>query len=269
CCPPTATGAFYVTNKSGPGFYRLAPPSNVPLADVPYTATPIGALSHPINTFTGMTGRGITQTYTGDLLVVNNAANQVLHSAYGTPPLFATLSPLGTTNLNNPVGIAKAPSLRQILVSNSNSTTQSAVSIFDATGAPATTPCPAGLSLPNNNHEVPNYLATAPTDLFPTAAPHTVITDTIYLVTNANSNGTLWTWNYAAQGNCNLVAAATAKDPLSGVGVAPAPVTLTWPETGSIGNPVPTPFFFNASLFQFTATGCNATVTAYPRSLAT
>jgi hypothetical protein len=53
------------------------------------------------------------------------------------------------------------------------------------------------------------------------------------------------------------------------VAVAPAPVTLTLPEIGSIANPVPTPFFFNSSLFQFTARDCNATVTAYPRSLVT
>jgi len=56
---------------------------------------------------------------------------------------------------------------------------------------------------------------------------------------------------------------------LSGVAVAPAPVTLTLTEIGSPANPVPTPFFFNSSMFQFTATGCDATVTAYPRSLVT
>ena len=281
CARSTATGDVYVTNKSGPGVYQLiAPPVNntlVPLANVPFTATGIGATATRIDTsthgFNAMTGRGITQKYIGDLLVVDNTDNKVLHSAYGTGalPLFATLSQLITSNLNGPVGIANAPSLRQIFVSNSNSLTQSAVTVFDATGTPSTTTCQSGLSLPNNNHQVPGYLATAPTDQFSGTVPNnpnTLITDTIYLVTSANSSGTLWTWN-TVQGNCNLISAATAKAPLSGLAVAPAPVTLTLPEIGSIANPVPTRFPFNSSLFQFTARDCNATVTAYPRSLAT
>jgi hypothetical protein len=280
CARSTATGDVYVTNKSGPGVYQLiAPPVNntpVPLANVPFTATGIGATATRIDTsthgFNAMTGRGITQKYIGDLLVVDNADNKVLHSVYATPPpaLFASLSQLITSNLNGPVGIANAPSLRQIFVSNSNSLTQSAVTVFDATGNLSTTTCP-GLSLPSNNHQVPGYLATAPTDQFSGTVPNnpnTLITDTIYLVTAANSSGTLWTWN-TVQGDCNLISAATAKAPLSGVAVAPAPVTLTLPEIGSIANPVPTRFPFNSSLFQFTARDCNATVTAYPRSLAT
>jgi hypothetical protein len=270
CGRSTATGDFYVTNKSGPGVYNLVattghPTVTVPLANVPYGATAIGAAATQIDSVTGMTGRGITQKYIGDLLVVDNAGNRVLHSVYGTPPLFSTLSPLIITNLNGPTGVANAPSLRQIFVSNSNSLTQSAVTIFDATGTASTT-CPSGLSLPSNNKQIPNYLATAPTDQFPT--PHTLITDTIYLVTNSNNGGTLWSWN-TVQGDCNLIATATARAPLSGVVVAPAPLTLTKTEIGTMANPVPTDFLFNSSQFQFTAQGCVATVTAWPRSLAT
>jgi len=278
CARSTATGDVYVTNKSGPGVYQLNAPlvnnMHVPLANVPFTSTGIVATATRIDTstngFNEMTGRGITQKYIGDLLVVDSADNKVLHSVYATPPpaLFASLSQLIGSNLNGPVGIANAPSLRQIFVSNSNSLTQSAVTVFDATGTPSETTCPSGLSLPNNNHQVPGYLATAPTDQFPIAAPNTVITDTIYLVTKANSSGTLWSWN-TVQGDCNLIAAATARAPLSGVAVAPAPLTLTKTEIGTMANPVPTDFLFNSSQFQFTAQGCVATVTAWPRSLAT
>ena len=274
CGRSTATGDFYVTDKSGPGVYRIFnTTTQVLLANVPYPATPIGASATRIDTstsITGITGRATTQKYVGDLLVVDNGNNQVLHSVYGAPPLFKALSALITTNLNGPVGIANAPSLRQIFVSNSNSLTQSAVSVFDATGTLAGTPC-SGLSLPSNNKQVPNYLATAPTDQFSLTGPNKLITDTIYLVTNANNAGTLWTWNAAAQGNCNLISAATAKAPLSGVAVPPAPVTLTLPVTAS----VPTNFLYNSNLFQLTTTqSCTndpptATVTAYPFSLAT
>ena len=220
-----------------------------------------------IDTFHGMTGRGITQTYVGDLLVVNNAQNEVLRSTYGTPPLFPTLSSFITTNLNGPVGVAKAPSLREVFVSNSNSSKhlpgQPAVSIFDSTGALAAAPC-SGLTLPNGNKQVPDYLASAPT----ANATNTVINDALYLVTNSNTAGTLWTWN-TAQGNCNLVQVASIGTAVTGVAVAPAPVTLMLPVSATAANPTPTIFNFNSSLFQLTATGCTASVTAYPLSQAT
>ncbi len=276
CGRSTATGDFYVTDKSGPGVFQLIasstqtctqsgqPSQTVPVACFPFTANPIGATPVRIDTVTPMTGtgRGITQKYIGDLLVVDNAGNRVLHSVYATPPpaLFSSLSSFITTNLNGPIGVANAPSLRQVFVSNSVPTkTVPAVSIFDATGAPATTPCPALSLPPGNSKQVPDYLATAPT----ANSTNTVINDTIFLVTNSSNAGTLWTWN-TAQGNCTLISAATLGDPLSGVAVAPAPVTLTLTEIGSVANPVPTPFPFNSSVFQFTATGCMATVTAYP-----
>jgi hypothetical protein len=287
CGRSTATSDVYVTNKSGPGVYKLMASSTqtctktgqssqtVPVGCIPFTAAPINATATTIDTFAGMTGRGLAQKYIGDLLVVDNFHNQVLHSAYGTgvPPLFATLSQLITKNLNGPVGVVNAPSLRQIFVSNSNSNVskampaQPAVSIFDASGTPSTTTCQSGLSIGNSN-QVPGSLATAPTDQFSGTVPNkknTLITDTIYLVTAANSSGTLWTWN-TVQGNCNLISAATAKAPLSGVAVPPAPVTLTLDAVAS----VPKNFLFNSSLYQLTpTTNCTATVTAYPFSLAT
>ena len=276
CGRSTATGDFYVTDQSGPGVYQLIAKSNnvvTPVANISFSGsstggTAIGASATQIDTFHGMTGRGITQTYVGDLLAVDNAQNEVLRSAFGTPPLFPTLSSFITQNLNGPVGVAKAPSLRQVFVSNSNSSkhlpTQPAVSIFDSTGAPAVAPCPSGLALPNNNKQVPDFLASAPT----ANAANTVINDTIYLVTNSNTAGTLWTWN-TAQGNCGLVQAASIGTAVTGVAVAPAPVTLTLPVSTTAANPMPTTFNFNSSVFQLTATGCTASVTAYPLSQAT
>ena len=288
CGRSTATGDFYVTNKSGPGVYQLIYPANappsIPLANVSFSATALAAGATQIDTSKNMTGRGLAQKYIGDLLAVDNAGNQVLHSVYPPlpqpqppPPLFGTLSPLITSKLNGPVGVVNAPSLRQIFVSNSNSVVskatpaEPAVSIFDATGAPSTTTCPSGLSI-GRSKEVPGFLATAPTDQFPAKKPNTLITDTIYLVTSGNSGGTLWTWNNTAQaGKCNLVSVATAKATLSGVAVPPAPVTLTLPVAAN----VPTNFIFNSNLFQLTTSqNCTnnpptATVTAYPFSLAT
>jgi hypothetical protein len=290
CGRSTATSDVYVTNKSGPGVYRLTasstqtctltgqPLQTVPIGCFPFVPDPvgtIGASANSIDTFAGMKGRGLAQKYIGDLLVVDNAGNQVLHSAYGTGalPLFATLSQLITNNLNSPVGVVNAPSLKQIFVSNSNSTAskqmpaQPAVSIFDAGGTPSTTTCPSGLSIGNSN-QVPGFLATAPTDQFSGTIPNTTntrITDTIYLVTSGNSSGTLWTWN-TVQGNCILNSVATARAPLSGVAVPPTHVTLTLTQSAS----VPTNYLFNSSLLQLTtAQNCNATVTAYPFSLAT
>ena len=280
CGRSTATGDFYVTNKSGPGVYQLIypgnnipPPPPIPIANVPFSATALAASATRIDTNAGgmVTGRGLAQKYIGDLLVVDNAFNagagQVLHSTYGTGalPLFKTLSQLINKNLNGPVGVVNAPSLRQIFVSNSNSAVskanpaQPAVSIFNADGSASAT-CPSGLSIGKSN-QVPGALATAPT----AANNNTVTTDTIYLVTSANSSGMLWTWN-TVQGNCKLMSVATAKAPLSGVAVPPAPVTLTL----QVSNSVPKNFLFNSNLFQLTTTqDCMATVTAYPFSLAT
>lgn len=271
CGRSTATGDFYVTNKNGAGVYQLiAHIGNVatPVANVTYNSTAIGATATQIDTYAGMTGRGITQKYIGDLLVVDNSHNQVLHSVYGTQPLFGTLSQLITSNLSGPVGLVNAPSLRQILVSNANiSKTVPAVSIFDASGAASTTTCPAGLALPRNSNQTPDYLATAPMAV----SSNTAVADAVYLVTNSKSAGTLLATNTAAmqQGNCTLNQVAGFGTPVSGVAVAPTPVTLTLPEIGSSANPAPTPFFFNSNMFQFTAGGCTATVTAYPFSVAT
>lgn len=276
CGRSSAAGDFYVTNKFGPGVSVFSGIANIPFGsnlNLPPASVP------PTSNFpANMTGRGITQKYVGDLFMVDNFNSQVFRSPYAVP--FATVSTFINSNLNGPVGIATAvtttPSATGVfaanskfLVANSNSSktlaVQPPVSIFDATGNPPGTGCSA-LSLPSNNKQVPDYLASAPT-ANPTNA---VINNTIYLVTNANNAGTLWTWN-TAQADCNLNFAASTGAALSGVAVAPAPVTLILSVSSPLPptTPTPTTFNFNSSLFRLTATGCTASVTAYPRSLAT
>jgi len=271
CGRSFATGDFTVTDKFGPGVYQLIAHigiNTVPVANVPFSAAAIGATAVQIDTFAGMKGRGLTQKYIGDLLVVDDFNNQVLHSVYGGPPLFTTLSPFITTNLSSPAGVANLPSLRNEAVSNIAPTVTHngvlAVSLFDSTGAPATA-CPF-LTFPRHTTDVPAYLASAPVVI------SNVVQDIVLLVTDA---GNLWTWTTdqaaLASPTCGLTIAASTPSgvPLSGVAVAPARVTLTLPETATAADPTPTIFDFRSTQFWYTATGCNATVTAYPRSLAT
>jgi hypothetical protein len=259
----TATGDFFFTNKNGGGIYELIATvgeSTVPVANIPFSATPVDATAIPVDSSATMTGRGITQKYQGDLLAVDFSGNEVLRAPYAPPPSFATLSPFTTSDLSGPVGIARI-STGEVFVANSvlvkGQTTPSPVAHFDRSGNPAIA-CP-GLTFRSN--QIPMYLGTASVENSVNNVPTT--TDTLYLVSSSNNAGTLWTWN-TAQGNCNLISAATTQNPLSGVAVAPAPVTLALPVSSSMANPTPTTFNFNSNLFQLTATGCTATVTAYP-----
>jgi hypothetical protein len=258
----TATGDFFFTNKNGGGIYQLVATiglSTVPVAEIPFNNTSIRATSMPVDSSATMTGRGITQKYQGDLLAVDQAGNEVLRAPYAPVSPFATLSPFITVNLTAPVGIARI-STGEVFVSNSalgNGRNLPAIAHFDRGGNPATT-CPA---LTFNSNQIPGFLGTAsvakPVNTIPTA------TDTVYLVSSSNNGGTLWTWN-TAQGTCNLISAATIQNPLSGVAVAPAGVTLALPVSSTTANPVPTTFNFNSNLFEVTANGCTATVTAFP-----
>jgi hypothetical protein len=281
CGRSSSAGDFYITNKAGSGVFVFSGVASVPFGTLaPSSPTAVAFNSTlPKN----MTGRGITQKYVGDLFIVDNFDNQVLRSPYAVP--FATQSTFINTNLNSPVGIAAAvtTTLNQVtnmyvpnsnfFVANSNSSflPAQAVSVFtfsDAThtGVPAGA-CPF-LSLPALSTDVPNYLASAPT----ADGANSVINNTIYLVTNTNKSGTLWTWNTAQAAppaNCTLTLAASIGTSLSGVAVAPAPVTLNLQVNATAANPTPTTFNFNSSIFQLTATGCTASVTAYPLSLAT
>lgn len=262
CGRSTSTGDFYITDKSGSGVYLLG--ANGPLANTKFLASANGGSAIASaslvsgSNISGMTGRGITQKYVGDLLVVDNAQNKVLRGPYGS---FGTLSAFGNTansNLSSPVGISRI-STGDVFVANSilssknkNQSPPSPVAHFDRTGNLAAA-CP-GLSF--NSNQTPAYLATAMV-----APSQTAVTDTIYLVTTANSSGTLWSWNTAQQ-SCTLTQVATIKNLLSGAAVAPALVTLQLP-VNSLN--AATTFSFNANLFQLAAsTPCTATVEAYP-----
>jgi hypothetical protein len=62
---------------------------------------------------------------------------------------------------------------------------------------------------------------------------------------------------------------ALSETQLSGVAVAPIPTAaISETVTATAASPTPTTFSYNSNEFQLIATGCNATVTAYPLSLA-
>jgi hypothetical protein len=278
CGRSSSAGDFYITNKPGKGLFVFPKIANTAFKTLSAASpAPVMGLNFPST----MTGGALTQKYVGDLYVVDNADNEIFRSPYAAP--FATLSPFISSNLNGPVGIATAVTTTldtgsgiflpnsDVFVANSNSfhiTQQPPVSVFNTeTGMPTAT-CP-GLNFPSgNNKQVAEYLASAPV----ADSTNTVINNTIYLVSSTNTSGKLWSWNTAQAplNSCTLSQVgpsfATA---VSGVAVVPAPVTLNLHVTATSDNPTHTNFNFNSSLYQLTATGCTASVTATPLSQAT
>jgi hypothetical protein len=272
CGRSTSKGDFEFTDKLNGGVWQLSGVANSSYSGSSIFPAVVNISTGPANP------RGITQKYVGDLLVVDNTGNEVLRYSFPTfspsvPPTFNSTN----SNLNSPVGLARA-STGEVFVSNSvlaiGKTTFPPVAHFNRDGSPAGT-CSV-LNFSQNTNQVPAYLATAPTDQFPTNAPNTLITDNIYLVTFSSSKGTLWSWNTAsaASGNCSLNPVASVSNALTGVAVAPAAVELinTKVTTVNAASPTPTVFDFNSSQFWLTgATGpggigtfCTANVTATP-----
>jgi hypothetical protein len=265
----SAVGDLYVTNKSGPGIYLISCGSHC--ADVALGTATINGTALQVNTTGPLSGRGITQKYSGDLLAVDNAANQVLKFPYGT---LSTKVTFASSELSAPIGVARI-SNGDVFVSNGNlGSGKSAVAPiihYGPTGALANS-C-AELTLPKNSKETPAYLATTSV----ATAANTKVSDTIFLVANTTSGSTLYSWTNTTGASCGLTAVASVKALLTGVAVAPAgagpsappAVTLSLPVQSSGANPKAVPFNFNSNQFQLLATGCTAQVTAYPLSPAT
>jgi hypothetical protein len=264
CGRSSSTGDFYITNKAGAGVYRFSNLANVKAGQLAPASPTILQTSPAFPA--AMDGRGITQKYDGDLLVVDNTENQVLLSPFvgnfSTRSNFIPNPSAPSALLSSPVGISRI-STGEVFVANSvlasGKTTFSPVVHFNRDGSAAST-C-SGLNFSKKTNEVPAYLATVPLANSTQAA----VTDTVYLVTASKSGGTLWTWNTAI-GNCSLSALASIQNPLSGVAVAPAPVTLSLQVTTlDPTNPTPTVFDFHSNQFWLTgADGCKANVTATP-----
>jgi hypothetical protein len=266
----SATGDLYVTNKSGAGIYRISCPADH-CTNVPFGGSALGATAVQVNSSGPTSGRGITQKYSGDLLAVDNPGNQVLRFPYGS---FGTKVTFASAELGAPIGVARI-SNGDVFVSNSNlgsgKTTVAPVIHYGPTGALANS-C-AELTLPKNSKETPAYLATTSV----ATAGNTRVNDTVFLVANATSGSTLYSWTNTAGASCALTAVASVKVALSGVAVAPAgagpaappAVTLSLPVQSSGANSKAVPFNFNSNQFQLLATGCTAQVTAYPLSPAT
>jgi hypothetical protein len=265
----SAIGDLFVTDKSGPGIYRISCGSSC--ANVALGTATINGTAVAVNTTGPTSGRGITQKYSGDLLAVDNAANRVLKFPYGN---LSTKVTFATSELSAPIGVARI-SNGDVFVSNSNlGSGKSAVAPvihYGRTGTLATT-CPE-LSLPKNSKETPAYMAT--TSL--ATAANTQVNDTVFLVANATSGSTLYSWTNTTGAACGLTAVASVKAVLTGIAVAPAgagpgappAVTLSLPVQSSGANPKAVPFNFNSNQFQLIAAGCTAQVTAYPLSPAT
>jgi len=263
----SATGDLYVTNKSGAGIYRISCPA---CANVAFPGNALGATAVAVNGSFPTSGRGITQKYSGDLLAVDNTG-KVLRFPYGS---FGTNKQFASTELSAPIGVARI-SNGDVFVSNSNlvsgKTTVAPVIHYDPTGALANN-C-AELTLPKNSKETPAYLATTSV----ATASNTKVNDTVFLVANATSGSTLYSWTNTTGAACGLTAVASVKAVLTGIAVAPAgagpaappAVTLSLPVQSSGANPKAVPFNFNSNQFQLIATGCTAQVTAYPLSPAT
>ena len=266
----SAVGDLYVTNKSGAGIYLISCAGS-PCANVALGTATISGTAVAVNTTGPSSGRGITQKYSGDLLAVDNSANQVLKFPYGT---LSTKVTFASTELSAPIGVARI-SNGDVFVSNGNlGSGNSAVAPiihYGPTGALANS-C-AELTLPKSSKETPAYLATTSV----VTAGNTKVSDTLFLVANATSGSTLYSWTNTAGAACALTAVATVKALLTGVAVAPAgagpfappAVTLSLPVQSSGANPKAVPFNFNSNQFQLLATGCSAQVTAYPLSPAT
>jgi hypothetical protein len=248
CGRSTASGDFYVSNKNGTGVYKFANVANMALHSLSPLPPTLVSAGLPAT----MTGRGLSQKNTGDLLIVDNADNQVLRSPYDSFNPFATEFAFATTNLNSPVGIART-SAGDVFVANSivlkGKNAAPPVAHFDRSGIAASS-CPA---LSFNSNQTPGYLAATQTD-------------TIYLVTSSTSKATLWSWN-AAQGNCDLVAQATVSTAATGIAVGPGAFTPVSEQITAAT--APTTFNFNSHAFQISADGCVGTVKPFLISPAT
>jgi hypothetical protein len=248
CGRSTAAGDFFVSNKAGAGVYKFASLANASL-DSPLS------IQVPELVLAGLpaaqTGRGLSQKNTGDLLVVDNAGNQVLRSPYNSGA-FTTPSAFAATGLSSPIGIART-STGDVFVSNSVVTSGRhgipAIAHFDRSGSAASV-CPA---LSFNSNQVPGFVAATQTD-------------TVYLVTTSNSKSTVWSWN-ASQDNCSLVSQAALGFVTTGIAVGPGAFTPISQQITAAS--APTTFNFNSHAFQISADGCVGTVKPFLVSPAT
>ena len=260
----TSAGAFYVTNQSSASsttatVYEFANVANVKLGQLAAgtpTAVALGLSSN------GAANAGITQKNVGDLLLVDHANNQVLRSPYGTP--FSTASTY-ISNLSGPEGIARI-STGDVFVANGGS---SNVAHFNSSGSSAAN-C-STLSFPDGAGNTSLFfLASSETDVIYAAASTSSAdyAEDLDFQGEGDNPGEVWSWN-PGQATCTLVSVATSQTVLSGVAVAPIPTApIQQTLTATAASPTPATFSFNSNEFQLIATGCTATVSANPLSLA-
>ncbi len=146
----------------------------------------------------------------------------------------------------------------------------STVSHFNSGGSPAAN-CPS-LTFSGAGNTSLFFLGASETDVIYAAASQPTssadYTEDLDFSLEADNPGQVWSWS-PTQGNCNFVSVALSESQLSGVAVAPIPTaSIQQTLNATATTPTPATFSFNSNEFQIIATGCNATVTAYPLSLA-
>jgi hypothetical protein len=267
----SSTGDFYVTNQSvsgtGANVYKFTGIANVSLGHL--TSLQMTPAAVTLGLPSGFTGAGITQKNVGDLLLVDTAGNEVLRAPYG-PPFGTATSYL--TGLSSPLGIART-STGDVFVANSGSS-PSTVAHFTSNGNPAAT-C-SSLTLPAGAGNTSLFfLAASETDVIYAAASQPTssadYTEDLDFVPEGDNPGEVWSWSpgQASPNTCVLQKVALSETQLSGVAVAPIPTAaISETVTATAASPTPTTFSYNSNEFQLIATGCTATVTAYPLSLA-
>jgi hypothetical protein len=281
----TSTGDLYVT--SGSSVYEIKGAASIPFNKGDW-ASAGSAVSQVLTASTPAEGKtplleGTTEKNVGDLLVVDQANNQVLRSPYANPFSTFDAGAYASSGLSAPMGIARL-STGEVLVSNSTPTNAASgptipVADFASTGSPTGATCPAGLTFPDGATNTSLFfLAAGENDVVYAAASQPQFYAGDYLEDldfqiEGGYPGAVWMWSPPppnTPANCTLTLVASSQTQLSGVAVAPiaGPTISNVPLNATSASPTPAIFDFNSSELQLIGGGgCTPMTTAYPLSL--
>ena len=261
----TSTGAFYVTNQSSASsttatVYEFANVANVKLGQLPASTPYRGCTPDCRQTVQRMLGLRKRTSVTCCSLIT-----PITRCCGRRTELRSHCLHLHHTNLSSPEGIARI-STGDVFVANGGS---SNVAHFNSSGSSAAN-CPT-LSFPDGAGNTSLFfLASSETDVIYAAASTSSAdyAEDLDFQAEGDNPGEVWSWN-PGQATCTLVSVATSQTVLSGVAVAPIPTApIQQTLTATAASPTPATFSFNSNEFQLIATGCTATVSANPLSLA-
>jgi sugar lactone lactonase YvrE len=242
-----SAGDLIVNSKTpGSGAWKIAGVASLPLS------TPTASFSAPVQlgtTSAAQAGQGVTQKYSGDLLAVDSVGKQVVRYTIQLPASdttgysFVPASPPGfiTTNLSNPIGIARNNS-GQVYVSDHTSNNKGDVQLFDSTGTFVST-CVSTLTFGN---EQPNFLGIAEDG-------------TLYVTASTSSKGFVWSVTQSA-GTCTptQLVTATSLPTLTGIALPPTQTSIGPLSQAGVGT---LSYNFGSSLLNVTGSCSNLTIT--------